>query len=174
MPATCTVFQAEIEEISHACQYALAQTQEHDIKYIKILSDSQAAILALDKLRIMSKAVLTVLEYIEILAAQVDHLTLVWIKAHVSTEEKEQADQAAEEGAAGGQNLNKTNKHTHAMASSKKIEKYTNNKWTNRLQTEQQYKHTKLFYASPNKHKTKHITQNGNAHFNNHMYIEYH
>ena len=46
MPDTSTVFQAEIEAISHACQYALANPQERDIKYIKILSDSQAAIKA--------------------------------------------------------------------------------------------------------------------------------
>ena len=32
MPDTCTVFQAEIEAINHACQYALSQLQEHNIK----------------------------------------------------------------------------------------------------------------------------------------------
>ena len=42
-----TVFQAEIEAISHACQYALANSKELDINYIKILSDSEAAIEAL-------------------------------------------------------------------------------------------------------------------------------
>ena len=31
MPDTSTVFQAEIEAISHACQYALANLQELDI-----------------------------------------------------------------------------------------------------------------------------------------------
>ena len=44
MPDTSTVFQAEIEAISHACQYALANLKELDIKYVKILSDSQAVI----------------------------------------------------------------------------------------------------------------------------------
>ena len=43
MPDTSTVFQAEIEAISHACQYTLANLNELNIKYIKILSDSQAA-----------------------------------------------------------------------------------------------------------------------------------
>ena len=32
MPSTSTVFQAEIEAISHACQYALANLQNLDIK----------------------------------------------------------------------------------------------------------------------------------------------
>ena len=63
MPDTSTVFQAEIEAISHACQYALANLKELNIKYIKILSDSQAAIKALNKPRITSQSVLTTLEY---------------------------------------------------------------------------------------------------------------
>ena len=62
MPGTSTVFQAEIETISHACQYALANPQELDIKYIKIISDSQAEIKALNKPRITSQSVLTALE----------------------------------------------------------------------------------------------------------------
>ena len=92
MPNTSTVFQAEIEAISHACQYALAIPQELDIKYIKILSDSQAAIKAMNKPRITSQSVLTALEYMETLTLKVKHLTLAWIKAHVGTEGNEQAD----------------------------------------------------------------------------------
>ena len=42
-PDSSTVFQAKIETISHACKFALAHLQEEDLKYIKILSDSQAA-----------------------------------------------------------------------------------------------------------------------------------
>ena len=85
MPGTSTVFQAEIEAISHTCQYALAILKELNINYIKILSDSQAAIKALNKPRITSQSVLTTLEYMETLALEVKHLTLAWIKAHVGT-----------------------------------------------------------------------------------------
>ena len=52
MPDTSTVFQAEVEAISHACQYTLANLKELNIKYIKILSDSEAAIKALNKPRL--------------------------------------------------------------------------------------------------------------------------
>ena len=97
MPDTSTVFQAEIEAISHACQYAIANPRELDINYIKILSDSQAAIKALNKPRITLQSVLTALEHMETLALEVKHLTLAWIKAHVGTEGNEQADQAAKE-----------------------------------------------------------------------------
>ena len=108
MPDTSTVFQAEIEAISHACQYALANLKELNIKYIKILSDSQAAIKALNKPRITSQSVITTLEYMETLAIEAKHLTLAWIKAHAGTEGNEQADQAAKEGAAGGSHMKET------------------------------------------------------------------
>ena len=103
----------KIEAISHACQFALANIKELNINYVKILSDSQAAIKALNKPRITSQAVLTALEYMETLALQVKHLTLAWIKAHVGTEGNEQADQAAKEGAAGGLHMKKKHKHPY-------------------------------------------------------------
>ena len=55
--------------------------KELNIKYVKILSDSQAAIKALNKPRLTSQSVLTALEYMETLAIEVKHLTLAWIKA---------------------------------------------------------------------------------------------
>ena len=64
MPDTPTVFRAEIEAISHACHYILANPKKLDINYIKILSESQAAIKALNKPRFTSQSVLTALEYI--------------------------------------------------------------------------------------------------------------
>ena len=74
MPDTSTVFQAEIEAISHACQYALANLKDLNINYIKILSDSKAAIKALNKPRITSQSVLTALEFMETLALEVNPL----------------------------------------------------------------------------------------------------
>ena len=130
MPGTSTVFQAEIEAISHACQYALANLKELDIKYIKILSDSQAAIRAL--------------EYMETLAIEAKHVTLAWIKAHVGTEGNEQADQAAKEGAAGGLHMKETQTPIPWQVAKNKIEVYTTAKWKQKWITAPQYKHTKL------------------------------
>ena len=161
MPDTSTVFQAEIEAISHACQYALANLKELNIKYIKILSDSQAAIKALNKPRLTSQSVLTTLEYMETLAIEVKHLTLAWIKAHVGTEGNEQADQAAKEGAAGVSHMKDTQTPIPWQVVKNKIEFYTTAKWKHKWITAPHYKHTKHFYDSPNKNKSKYILEMG-------------
>ena len=129
MPNTSTVFQAEIEAISHACQYALANLKELNINYVKILSDSQAAIKALNKPRITSQSALTALEYMETLAIEVKHLTLAWIKAHVGTEGNKQTDQAAKKGAAGGSHMKITQTPIPWQGAKRKIEEYATSKW---------------------------------------------
>ena len=136
MPDTSTVIQAEIEAISHACQYASANPKELDINYIKILSDSQAAIKALNKPRITSQSVLTALEYMETLALEVKH---------AGTEGNEQADQAAKEGAAGGSHMKETQTPMPWQVAKTKIEEYTTSKRKHKWITAPQYKHTIFF-----------------------------
>ena len=60
---------------------------------MKILSDSQAAILALHNTRITSKTVANALELMETLASRVKSLQLVWVKAHVSKVTKKRTKQ---------------------------------------------------------------------------------
>ena len=43
----------------------------------------------------------------------------------------------------------------------RKIEEYTTFKWKHKWTTSPQYKHTKLFYSSPNKNKSKYILKMG-------------
>ena len=65
-------------------------------KVCKKISDSQAAIAALNNQRITSKCVANALETIELLASRVVvHLQLVWIKARDNIEGNEEADKAA-------------------------------------------------------------------------------
>ena len=127
----------------------------------RILSDSQAAIKALNKPRLTSQSVLTTLEYMETLAIEVKHLTLAWIKAHVGTEGNEQADQAAKEGAAGGSHMKRTQTPIPWQVAKNKIEFYTTDKWKQKWINTPHYKHTKLFYDSPNKNKSKYILKMG-------------
>ena len=161
MPDTSTVFQTEIEAIRYACQFLIANPYQLDLKYIKILADSQAAIKALNKNRITSKTVLTALEYMETIATQVRHITLAWIKAHVGIEGNERADQAAKEGAAGGTHIKKANTAIPWQEAKNKIEDYTTSLWRQKWITTPHYKHTKLFYGSPNKNKSKYILKMG-------------
>ena len=107
LPDTSTVFQAKIEAINHAWQFAVAYMQDQNLQYIKILSDLQSPIKALNKPKLTSQSVFKALEYMETLASNVQHLTQAWIKAHVGTEGNEQADQSAKEGAAGGSHMKK-------------------------------------------------------------------
>ena len=45
-----------------------------------------------------------------------------------------------------------------------KIKEYTTSKWKHKWITAPQYKHTKLFYGSPNKNKSKIDFKNGYIH----------
>ena len=161
MPDTSTVFQAEIEAINHACQYVLANIQELNIKYVKILSDSQAAIQALNNPRITSQTVLTAFEHMETLALQTKNVTLAWIKAHVGTEGNKQADLAAKEGTVGGLHMKETKTPIPWQTAKAKIEEHTTTKWKQNWITSPHYKHTKLFYEAPNKNKSKYILKMG-------------
>ena len=93
----------------------------------------------------------------ETLASYVKHLTLAWIKAHVGTEGNEQTDQAAKEGAEGGSHLKETKTPTPWQTTKLKIEAYTTYEWENKWRNSEQFKHTKEFYGSPNKNKSKYV-----------------
>ena len=97
----------------------------------------------------------------ETLALQVNHLTLAWIKAHAGTEGNEQAHQAAKEGAAGGSHIKKTQTPIPWQVAKNKIEDYTTANWKHKWITSPHYKHTKLFYESPNKNKSKYVFKMG-------------
>ena len=88
-------------------------------------------------------------------------INLAWIKALVGTEGNEQADQAAKKGAAGGSHMKETQTPIPWQVAKSKIEEYTTSKWKHKWITAPQYKHTKLFYDSPNKKKSKYILKMG-------------
>ena len=155
LPHHATVFQAEITAIYQATQYILSILDTINIRYIKILSDSQAAIQALANTHITSKSVFNALESMETLASQVKVVTLSWIKAHVYHEGNEQADQAAKEGAAGGMHINKVNTNKPWCNIKAEIDEYTRLLWRQKWESEERFKHTKEFYGGPNKQKSR-------------------
>ena len=69
--------------------------------------------------------------------------------------------EAAKEGAAGGSHTKITQTPIPWQVAKSKIEEYTTYKWKHKWTTAPQYKHTKLFYGSPTKNKSKYILKMG-------------
>ena len=67
-------------------------------KYIKIFTDSQATLLALNTTDVTSKLVLQTKVALNELAKKTRRVTIVWIKVHVGHEGNELADELAKEG----------------------------------------------------------------------------
>ena len=74
-------------------------------KYVKIITDSQSALLALNNIDFNSSIVLKTAEALENIAWQAKKCTITWVKAHIGTEGNEAANEAARQGA---ENKNKT------------------------------------------------------------------
>ena len=110
---------------------------DYNFSYIKILSDSQAAIKSLNKPRITSQSQVNCIRTNGNTSyTQVQHLTIAWIKAHVGTEGNEQADQAAKEGAAGGAYVKQVKTPIPWQVAKNRIEEY---KWTNKWKSDPQW-----------------------------------
>ena len=97
----CTVFQAEIYAIKRACEILTDMkdglANDPEFGTIRILSDSQAALLALDKVDTESQLVLDTKLALNRLGKALK-VQLGWIKAHVNYKGNEMADTLAKTG----------------------------------------------------------------------------
>lgn len=92
-----TVFQAEITAIT-VCAQEMVRRSYHD-KKIQIITDSQAALSALNSVEIRSKAVKGCVDSLTRLAEHNNKITLKWTKSHQGNEGNEKADLLAKRGA---------------------------------------------------------------------------
>ena len=142
LPDTATIFQAEQIGIKTGCEFFF-DNREHKPKYVKIISDSQAALLALNSSNFTSSTALNTAEAISNLAWMAKKVTLAWTKAHVGTEANEKADFAAKQAAQTGaskQDIPLPPTHRRRI-----INEFFNTKWSDRWYRTTTCKHTKLF-----------------------------
>ena len=147
-----TVFQAEVAAIKLAVEY-LIENFVSGTKFVKLFSDSQAALLALSNWKVKSKLVLETIEALNILGEKTYRLELSWIKAHNNYMGNERADELARNAIynnivlfniAPPHSLFKSNLWTAIY-----------DEWTTRWRNETTCRMTKLFYQTPHKGKAK-------------------
>ena len=153
LPDTSTVFQAEINGILLASKFLLNEKLTVKPKYIKIFSDSQAALLALNNAEITSKLVHETKQALNLLAQNTRRVNLVWIKAHVGHPGNEVADELAKEATRKEAIDNKID--TPLAVIKDKLEDKYRDKWNKEWHEYKEAKHTKEFYKTCDKSKAK-------------------
>ena len=124
-------------------------------KYVKILTDSQAALHALNCIDFKSTIALEAAEALENLSWRTKTCRVAWIKAHAGTEGNEAADAAAKEGAERSISTNTLQTKIPYKTIRNNIEEAVYNEWTEVWQASPHYKHTKKFYSKPDISKAK-------------------
>ena len=94
LPDETTVFQAELMAIQMA-MIDLAGTINEGDNYVKIFSDSRAAIQALNASTVTSQLVKSTIAALNLVGSKVSRLEISWIKAHVGHIGNERADKLA-------------------------------------------------------------------------------
>ena len=88
LPGNSTYFMAEVAALAEAAKEMSASITQRRPTYVKIYSDSRAALQAVNSRYVESRVVLDAIMALNQLASKVK-VTLVWVRAHVGTANKE-------------------------------------------------------------------------------------
>ena len=139
------VFQAELYAIKQAVDL-IAQTKathrnDDEFNNIRILSDSQAALMSIDKIDTDSKLVQDVKEALNKLGSEMT-VELAWIKAHVNHKGNELADRLAKTGT---KMVNKATMEPGRAMINAQITKHIYDRWNERWVNNSGHRQTKVF-----------------------------
>ena len=150
LPDYCTVYQAEIMAIQLAATEACSVLTNRDT-YIKLFSDSQAALRSLNKFKVTSKSVARAINALNKLGDRRQRMELNWIKAHNNYTGNEGADELARNSAY--HNIVNFSIDPPFTAVKKLLDDTLTTEWNREWEKDNTCRMTKLF--SPTVHKSK-------------------
>ena len=156
LPDHATVFQAEISAVQAAAD-ALLRLPNHQIRFVKIFIDSQAAIRALGNPIIKSKTVAHAVESLNALASVATRVSIVWIPAHKGHFGNTRADDLAKKGAESTNPLKLKQVAKPLAAIKSEILDHVFRVWSNEWSVSPLAQATKHFYFAPNKNKARYV-----------------
>ena len=151
-----TVFQAEVVAVDKAAEWATEHTEQLCLlpqQPLIFLSDSQAALQALDAPSCRSKTVASCVEKLDKLAKKV-RVCLRWIKAHVGHVGNEKADAAAKEGAEKDIPVPDLDLPVPRCQLRKDARSGLEKLWAKRLRNREDCRQSKMMWPEPNRSKS--------------------
>ena len=148
------MYQAEVMAIQLAAQETLRIIKPQD-NYIKLFSDSQAALKSLDKFRCLSKTVVRAVEALNTLGSNRQRLELNWIKAHNNYRGNERADELARNAAY--HNVVNFSIDPPFSTIKSNLAREINEAWITEWRNEGSCRMSKIFYPEPHKSKAKEL-----------------
>ena len=154
LPDHATVFQAEVAAIGKAAELL---AERSDVRYVKILVDSQAAISAVGNPLVTSREVAKTIDQLNKLASKTTSVTIVWIPAHKGHTGNERADVLAKEGTTVTEESRQLSiKKPHAAIKSE-IRTGVALMWKKEWCNLKYANHTRSFYSGPDSGKAKYV-----------------
>ena len=149
-----TVYQAEVLAIKVAAQKFLS-IKTPDLKFVKIFSDSQAALKSLANWKVRSKLVYETMDTLNALARACIRVELVWIKAHHNYAGNERADELARNAVFNNVVLFSTYPpHSYFK---RQLSAGIYDKWAEIWLEQNTCRMTKIFYPYPHKGKSREL-----------------